>query len=90
MTNKWKHYVLKCSDGSFYSGSTTDIIRRVYEHNQGKGAKYTRARLPVSVVYLESYPDRSAAQKAEAAFKKLSRKQKEEFLEKWGNNETRK
>lgn len=82
---KWKHYVLKCSDGSFYSGSTTDIIRRVCEHNQGKGAKYTRARLPVSIVYLESYPDRSAAQKAEAAFKKLSRKQKEEFLEKWGN-----
>ena len=82
---KWKHYVLKCSDGSFYSGSTTDMIRRVYEHNQGKGAKYTRARLPVSIVYLESYPDRSAAQKAEAAFKKLSRKQKEEFLEKWGN-----
>ena len=82
---KWKHYVLKCSDGSFYSGSTTDMNRRQYEHNQGKGAKYTRSRLPVSIVYFEVYSDRSSAQKAEAAFKKLSRKQKEEFLEKWGN-----
>lgn len=77
---KWIHYVLKCSDESFYSGSTTDIDRRVYEHNQGKGAKYTRSRLPVYVVYFERYPDRSSAQKAEAAFKKLRRKQKEDFL----------
>ena len=85
---RWKHYVLKCSDGSFYSGSTTDIIRRVYEHNQGKGAKYTRSRLPVNLIYLESYPDRSSAQKAEAAFKKLNRKQKEIFIsEQWRKNE---
>ena len=78
--NNWKHYVLKCSDGSYYSGSTTDIRRRVYEHNQGKGSKYTRSRLPANIIYFESYPDRSSAQKAEAAFKKLSRKQKEAFI----------
>jgi len=78
--NNWKHYVLRCGDGSYYSGSTTDLKRRVYEHNQGKGAKYTRSRLPVSIVYFEVYPDRSSAQKAEAAFKKLSRKEKDKFI----------
>lgn len=83
--DKWCHYVLKCSDRSFYSGSTTDLVRRVWEHNQGKGAKYTRARLPVDVIYFEKYPDRSSAQKAEAAFKKLNRKKKEEFIDKWRN-----
>lgn len=80
---RWKHYVLRCSDGSFYSGSTTDLIRRVYEHNQGKGSKYTRSRIPVDIIYFEDYPDRSSAQKAEAAFKKLNRKKKEKFIEKW-------
>lgn len=80
---RWSHYVLKCSDGSYYSGSTTDTSRRVYEHNQGKGAKYTRSRLPVSIIYFRNYPDRSSAQKAEAAFKKLSRKQKEIYIQEW-------
>jgi len=84
MHNKWTHYVLECSDGSYYSGSTTDIVRRVYEHNQGKGSKYTRSRLPVKIIYFESYPNRSSAQKAEAAFKKLRRKQKEELIINWG------
>lgn len=83
--NKWRHYVLECSDGSYYSGSTTDLVRRVYQHNQGKGAKYTRSRLPVDIVYSEVYPNRSSAQKAEAAFKKLKRKQKEEFISSWGD-----
>ena len=80
---RWKHYVLRCSDGSYYSGSTTDLRRRVYEHNQGKGSKYTRSRIPVNIIYFESYPDRSSAQKAEAAFKKLNREKKEKFIEKW-------
>jgi len=82
---RWKHYVLRCSDGSYYSGSTTDLRRRVYEHNQGKGSKYTRSRLPVNIIYFESYPDRSSAQKAEAAFKKLRRIQKEDFINKSGS-----
>ena len=87
---RWIHYVLSCSDGSYYSGSTTDIVRRVHEHNQGKGAKYTRSRLPVNIIYFEKYPDRSSAQKAEAAFKKLNRKQKEDFIElHWNQSESR-
>ena len=77
---RWKHYVLKCSDKSYYSGSTTDLKRRIKEHNTGKGSKYTRSRLPVEIIYFGSYPDRSSAQKAEAAFKKLNRKQKEDFI----------
>jgi len=77
---KWSHYVLECVDGSYYSGSTTDLERRVSEHNQGKGSKYTRSRLPVEVIYFAAYPDRSSAQKAEAAFKKLNRLQKENFI----------
>ncbi len=80
---RWKHYVLECSDQSYYSGSTTDLVRRVYEHNQGKGSKYTRSRIPVKIIYFESYPDRSSAQKAEAAFKKLNRVKKEDFISQW-------
>ena len=80
---KWKHYVLECVDNSYYSGSTTDIKRRLIEHNKGKGAKYTRSRLPAKIIYFESYKDRSSAQKAEAAFKKLNRKQKEKFILDW-------
>ncbi len=83
MKNRWCHYVLECADGSYYSGSTTDLSRRASQHNQGKGAKYTRSRLPVTIIYFEAYPDRSTAQKAEAAFKKLKRKQKEVFIAKW-------
>jgi len=86
MTN-WQHYVLECADNSYYSGSTTDLKRRVCEHNQGKGAKYTRSRLPVKIIYSEGYPNRSSAQKAEAAFKKLNRKQKEQFISKWTNEQ---
>lgn len=82
--SKWTHYVLECADGSYYSGSTTDLIRRVCEHNQGKGSKYTRSRLPVNIIYFEAYPDRSSAQKAEAAFKKLRRIQKVDFITQWG------
>lgn len=86
---KWNHYVLECSDNSYYSGSSTDLSRRLKEHNQGKGAKYTRSRLPVRIIYHEGYPDRSSAQKAEAAFKKLSRKQKEQFISIWTNERER-
>ena len=82
---KWSHYVLECSDNSYYSGSSTDLNRRLKEHNRGKGAKYTRSRLPVKIIYYEGYPDRSSAQKAEAAFKKLNRKQKEQFISMWTN-----
>jgi len=74
-------YVVKCSDESLYTGITTELDRRLHEHNNTrKGAKYTRARRPVELVYCVDYPNRSAASKAEASFKKLSRRQKLEII----------
>ncbi len=75
-------YMLRCSDNTLYTGVTTQLNRRVAEHNAGstKGAKYTRARLPVCLVYAKKHPDRSAAQKEEARIKKLSRQQKEMLI----------
>ena len=73
-------YVLDCADGSFYAGYTTDTLRREQEHNRGIGSKYTKARRPVRMIYNEVFGSRAEATKAEAAFKKLSRKQKEKFL----------
>ena len=67
-------YVVRCVDTTLYTGVTTDLARRVTEHNTSpKGAKYTRARRPVQLVYSKKYKTRSAAQKAEAKIKKLSR-----------------
>ena len=81
MTSKWYQYVVQCSDGSFYAGVTTDLSRRVDEHNTStRGAKYTRPRRPVRLVYFDDYEDRSSAQKAEARFKKLNRKQKSDII----------
>ena len=75
--------MLKCVDGTLYTGVTTDVTRRVAEHNgegaAGKGAKYTKARRPVQVVYQESVFDRSAAQIREAALRRLSRSEKEKL-----------
>lgn len=73
-------YVLLCGDDSFYAGYTTDTLRREQEHNKGIGSKYTKARRPVQMIYKEVFGSRTEATKAEAAFKKLSRKQKENFL----------
>ena len=78
---KWHVYILLCSDGSYYAGVTTDINRRLNEHNcSPKGAKYTKTRRPVKVVYTEVFSDRSSAQKAEYRFKQLTRKQKEKVI----------
>lgn len=73
-------YILKCSDGTFYTGWTTDIEARVKTHNSGSGAKYTRGRRPVSLAYYEELPDRSAALKREAAIKRLPRNKKLELI----------
>ena len=73
-------YILKCADGTYYTGWTTDPERRVKVHNSGKGAKYTRARRPVELVYLEEYDDNISAQKREYAIKRLSRSEKEELI----------
>ena len=78
--DRWRLYVLRCADGTLYTGITTELVRRVREHNKGKGAKYTRGRRPVNIVYFETHPDRSSASKAEAAFKKLSRKKKLQII----------
>jgi len=72
----WYFYVLSCRDSSLYTGVTTDIDRRVKEHNEKKGAKYTRGRTPVRLCYHREMKDRSTAQKLERAFKKLSRSKK--------------
>lgn len=79
-----KHYfyVLTCNDGSFYAGYTNNLENRLKMHQSGKGAKYTRAHLPVDCFYSECYNDKTTALKREAAFKKLTRSQKEaELLE---------
>ena len=74
---EWHLYVLRCADGSLYAGITTDPERRLNEHNTSpKGARYTRARRPVTLIKSWSVPDRSTATKAELAFKRLSRAQK--------------
>jgi len=73
-----KHYVymLRCADGTIYSGYTTDPNRRVAIHNRGLGAKYTRSRLPVELVFVENHATKSEALKREAALKKLARAEK--------------
>ena len=77
-----KHYayMLRCSDGSIYSGYTTDPHRREKVHNSGKGAKYTRTRLPVKLVYFEEFDNKTDAMKREYAFKQLTHKEKEEII----------
>ena len=73
-------YVLECKDGSFYAGYTNDLEKRMKKHNEGKGAKYTRARKPVRCIYYESFESKEEAMRAEYAFKQLSRKQKEAYM----------
>jgi predicted GIY-YIG superfamily endonuclease len=69
-------YILRCSDGTLYTGSTSDIARRVEEHNAGAGARYTRTRTPVALAYLEMRPSRGKALKREYEIKKLRRTEK--------------
>ncbi len=74
----WFVYMVLCADGTYYTGVTTDLARRLAEHNEGrKGAKYTKARRPVTLVYHERVTDRSAAQGREYALRQLSRKEKQ-------------
>jgi len=74
-------YILECNDGTFYIGSTTDIQRRVHEHNTAKnGAHYTKIRRPVQLRYSEQLPTLGEARSREAALKRLSRKQKQALI----------
>ncbi len=82
----WFVYILLCGDGTLYTGSTDNVERRATVHNEGKGAKYTRSRLPVRVVYREECADRSTALRREAAIKRLTRAEKLALLAKNGND----
>ncbi|MDD6186762.1 MAG: GIY-YIG nuclease family protein [Oscillospiraceae bacterium] len=75
-------YMLKCADGSLYTGYTNDLQKRVGVHNSGRGAKYTKSRLPVRLVYSEEHESKSSALKREAEIKKLTRSQKEKLIQK--------
>ncbi|QNM97598.1 GIY-YIG nuclease family protein [Chitinimonas koreensis] len=76
----WHVYLLRCGDGSLYCGVTNDLDARLAAHNAGRGARYTRSRLPVALAWSEPCADRSAAQKREAAIKKLDRPAKLRLL----------
>lgn len=74
-------YILECSDGTLYTGYTNDLNKRLATHNEGKGAKYTKSRLPVKRVYDEMYDTKSDAMKREYAIKQLSRLQKLKLIQ---------
>lgn len=75
--NVYSVYIVECSDGSYYTGIAVDLEKRLHEHNHSaKGARYTRSRRPVALVYSENHPDRSSALKREYAIKKMTRSRK--------------
>lgn len=73
-------YIVKCSDGSLYTGWTNNLEKRMGDHNAGKGAKYTKSRRPVTLVYYEEYGTKEEAMKREYAIKHMTRKKKEALL----------
>jgi putative endonuclease len=81
----WRVYLLRCSDNSLYCGATTDVERRLNEHNQGQGARYTRSRLPVSLVWSSGELTKSDAFKEEYRIKRLSKAMKEGIINAGGN-----
>ena len=76
MDKRWYVYILRCGDGTLYCGSTPDMEKRLEQHRSGKGAKYTRGRGPLELVYWEDLPSHSEALKREAAIKRLRREEK--------------
>lgn len=74
-------YILRCADGTFYTGWTNDLMGRVKTHNSGKGAKYTKSRRPVELAYFETFAVKEEAMRREAAIKKLPRSAKEKLVE---------
>ena len=77
----WTVYILRCGDGTLYTGCTNDLPRRLAAHQRGKGAKYTRSRLPVALAYREETEDKSAALRRELAIKRLDRRGKLALIE---------
>lgn len=74
-------YILKCSDGTFYTGWTNDLKKRLKAHNEGKGAKYTKTRRPVTLMYYECFSSKEEAMRREYEIKCLTRKKKEKLIE---------
>ena len=85
METQWYLYILRCKDNTLYTGITTDVEKRLEAHRSGKGAKYTRGRAPLELVYRESCGSHSDALKREAEIKKLSRQAKELLVKNWEN-----
>jgi putative endonuclease len=79
-TTPWHVYIVRCADASLYTGVAKDLHARISEHNGGGGAKYTRTRRPVELVYTEEASDRSTAQRREAAIKQLTAAKKRELI----------
>ena len=79
-------YILQCADDSLYTGWTNDLSRRLAAHQAGKGAKYTKGRLPVSLVYVEKHPSKEEAMRREYAIKRLSRREKLALIYEKGND----
>jgi putative endonuclease len=79
-------YILRCADGTLYTGWTTDLAARERAHNEGRGAKYTTSRRPVRVVHAETHETRSAAQRREAEIKRWPRERKEALVQEGGNH----
>lgn len=77
----WYVYMLRCGDGTLYTGMTDDVQRRLAAHRAGKGAKYTRGRGPLELAYAEEQPDKSAAMRRECAIKRLRREEKERLIQ---------
>ena len=83
----WYVYIVECADGTYYTGITTDVERRINEHNYSfKSAKYTRSRRPVKLVYVETSENRSTASRRESQIKKLNRSKKILLIEKGNEN----
>lgn len=81
MAGSWYLYILRCKDDTLYTGITTDVEKRLEAHRSGKGAKYTRGRGPLELVYSEECADHSAALKRELEIKRLSREEKEKLIQ---------
>lgn len=76
----WHLYILECADSSLYTGITTDVARRIKKHESGEGAKYTRGRAPLKLLYTKKFKTRSAASKRELEVKKMSREEKLDLI----------
>ena len=82
-------YIVKCKDGSLYTGWTNDLEKRIIAHNEGKGAKYTKSRRPVTLVYYETFETKEEAMSREYHIKRMSRSEKEKLLDELSYKEER-